>query len=95
MRRVMYMSNIGTVKIPSDGSYHDIETLLGTSFEEGKLYTIQVDGDVKICESAEEPTAGGFRINFTEPFQLDYDGTSKLWAKALSFVKGSYVTVAD
>lgn len=89
------MSNIGTAKIPFSSDYQSLETLLNTSFTANTKYTIQVDGDVKLCEASSKPSAGGFRINFLEPFEFEYDGTNGLWVKPLSFFKDSYITVAD
>ena len=88
------MSDLGTVKI-SLTEYQNVETLLNTTFEEGKTYTIQVEGDVRLKETETQPTTGGFRVNFSYPFDFEYDGTNTLWAKSLSSLKDSYITVAD
>lgn len=89
------MSNLGTVKIDFDNDYHNVETLLNTTFTQNTKYTVQVEGDVKLCEAASKPSTGGFRINFSYPFEFEYDGTNGLWAKALSATKDSYIIVAD
>ena len=89
------MSDLGTAKIPFNSEYNNVETLLGATFTEGKTYSIQVEGDVRLCEKSTKPTKGGFRISFLDPFEFEYDGTNKLWAKCCSPVKDSYITVAD
>lgn len=89
------MANIGTVKIPFDNEYHDVAEMLSTTLTNGKMYTVQVEGDLRLCETVSKPSLGGIRVTWLEPFEFEYDGRNKLWVKCLSSIKDSYITLAD
>lgn len=88
------MSNLATITLQPNAEYQDLATLAGITFTEGTKYTIQVEGDVKLCESATKPTTGGFRINFNDPFEFEA-GTDPLWVKAYSTIKNNTIVIAD
>ena len=88
------MSDLGTVSIQPSAEYQDLGTLAGVTFASGTTYTLQVEGDVKICEKATKPTSGGFRVNFNYPFDYEAGGDT-LWVKAMSNVKSNSITIAD
>lgn len=76
------MSNLATVTIQPDDEYQDLAELAGITFTEGKKYTLQVEGDVRLCEKDTKPTSGGFHIMSSEPFEYEA-GSDTLWVKNL------------
>lgn len=88
------MSDLGTVTVQPSTEYQDLGALAGVTFASGTTYTLQVEGDVKLCEKATKPTSGGFHINFNEPFQFEASGDT-LWVKAYSTIKSNTITIAD
>lgn len=88
------MSNLATVTLQSNTEYTNLATLASITFTQGEVYTLQIDGDVMICEKATKPTAGGFRINYNYPFQFEA-GTDALWVKNVGKNADSIINIAD
>lgn len=76
------MSNLATVTLQPDDEYQDLSELAGITFVEGKKYTLQVEGDVRLCEKDTKPTSGGTRVNFIYPFEYEASSDT-LWVKNL------------
>lgn len=88
------MSNLATINIQNVDEYENLATLASVTFVSGNKYTIQVNGDVILCESATKPDKSGFRINFNYPFEYEA-GDDPLWIKAFTKLKNNIVTIAD
>lgn len=88
------MSNVKYIEVTPNTDYQNIATLGSISFTNGKTYTLQVEGDVMLCEAASKPEKGGFHINTNEPFQFEA-GTDALWVKNLREFNSAYVNIAD
>ena len=88
------MSELATITLQPNAEYQNLATLAGVTFTEGTKYTLQVEGDIKLCEKATKPTAGGFRVNFNYPFEFEA-GSDPLWVKAYSTIKSNTIVIAD
>lgn len=76
------MSNLATVTLQPNEEYQDLAELADITFTEGTKYTLQVEGDVMLCEKDTKPTSGGFHIMSSEPFEYEA-GSDTLWVKNL------------
>lgn len=88
------MSNLATVTIEPNDEYLNLATLAEITFEEGTKYTLQVEGDVMLCEKDTKPTSGGFHIMSNEPFEYEA-GSDPLWVKNLRQYDVASINIAD
>lgn len=88
------MSNIAYVTINPNNEYQNLATLAQTTFVSGTTYTLQVDGDVMLCESSTKPTQGGFHVTWAEPFQFEA-GNDSLWVKNARQYDTAYINIAE
>lgn len=88
------MSNLATVTIQPNEEYQDLATLADITFTEGTKYTLQVEGDVMLCEKDTKPTSGGFHIMSSEPFEYEA-GSDTLWVKVVRQFATATINIAD
>ncbi len=78
------MANLKSGKITGTGDYVNIETELSLNLEEGKKYSVQIQGNAVICESENKPENGsGFFWNNFRPFGYKKE-SAYLWVKVNS-----------
>jgi hypothetical protein len=89
------MSNLATVSVNPGTEYINLATLAGITFTVATTYTLQIDGDVLICEKGSKPTElSGFHINTLEPFEF-VAGSDGLWVRNLREYETAIINIAD
>ena len=88
------MSNLACINIEPNTEYQNLATLAEVTFVSGTIYTIQVDGDVLLCEAASKPTKGGFHIFTQDPIQFEA-GSDALWVKNLRQFESASINIAE
>lgn len=91
------MSNLKTVSVAPSTEYQNLATLAGITFVSGTTYSIQVEGDVMVCESATkptEPTERGTHVFWPQPFIFDA-GSDPLWVKNLREFENAIINISD
>lgn len=75
------MTNLAYKSIKTNGDYVDLAQALGITFEEGKVYQIQLMNTATVIISDQKPKEGGFFIFDNKPFGYKHLG-SRLWIKS-------------
>ena len=88
------MSNIGYVKVEPSDECQDLAALANITFTPESMYEIQVIGEVMLCESANQPTEGGFFIKSGTSVVYEA-GSDTLWVKNLRNFESAIVNIAD
>lgn len=76
------MANLGYAKIDTKGEYQKVSDLLNIQFVDGKRYSIQILNYATIIIAATKPTAGGFYIGNSNPFEYIHKSGADLYIKS-------------